>query len=566
MDYRRILNYIKEAGLIPKLFTTIKNEGYSKEKLFGDITAGIIVGIIALPLSIALAIASGVSPEKGLYTAIIAGFIISFLGGSKVQIGGPTGAFIVIVYGIVDSYGIYGLTIATIMAGIFLIIMGIFKMGTVIKFIPYPITTGFTSGIAVAIFSTQIKDFFGMRIEKVPAEFIEKMEVLWIHINTINYQALIIGILSLLILIFWPKINKTIPGSVVAILVSAVAVALFHLEVDTIGSRFSEIKSSFQSPMIPGFNFKIIRELITPALTIAILAGIESLLSAVVADGMIRGKHRSNMELVAQGFGNIASAIFGGIPATGAIARTAANIKNGGKTPIAGIVHAITLLGIMFFFMPYAKLIPMPALAAILIMVAFNMGDWEEFKELRRAPKSDAIIFLTAFTLTVFVDLVVAIEIGMILAAFLFMKRMADVTHIKFITAEEDDNFVAIDGAIFPYKKAILDKILIYEISGPFFFAAADKFLGISEQMHEKYKVLLLRMDKVPAMDATGFHALEIIFDMCKKHKITVIFVNVQEQPYEMMKKYRFVERAGVDNFFDNIDLAMEKGVNIINS
>lgn len=555
--------YIKEAGLIPKLFTIIKKEGYTKEKLTKDLLAGIIVGIIALPLSIALAIASGVSPEKGLFTAIVAGFIISFLGGSRVQIGGPTGAFIVIVYGIVEKYGVNGLTIATIMAGIFLILMGLFKMGTIIKFIPYPITTGFTSGIAIAILSTQIKDFFGLTIASVPSEFVEKMESIITNFNTINFQAFGIGMVSLMILIFWPKIDKKVPASIIAIVVSVILVMVFKMNVDTIGSRYNDIAASLPMPTLPEFDFKTVRALISPAFTIAVLAGIESLLSAVVADGMIRSKHRSNMELIAQGAGNIGSAIFGGIPATGAIARTAANIKNGGQTPIAGIVHSITVFLIMIILMPYAKLIPMPTLAAILVLVAYNMGDWKEFKALKMAPKSDAAVFLVTFSLTVFVDLVVAIEIGMVLAAFLFMKRMADVTNIKYLEAEEDENFVDIDGAVLPYKKAILDKILIYEINGPFFFAAADKFLDITAQMHEKYKVLVLRMGKVPAMDATGYHALEMILDMCKSRGMTVIFSKVQEQPYHLMEKYRFIEKVGKENFFENIDIAISRAVDI---
>lgn len=555
---------LKKAGLIPKLWIIMKEEGYSKDSFFKDFTAGIIVGIIALPLSIALAVASGVTPEKGLFTAVVAGLLISLFGGSRVQIGGPTGAFIVIVYGIVEKYGVDGLVIATLMAGFFLILMGLLQLGSIIKFIPYPITTGFTNGIAIAIAATQIKDFFGMQIEKVPSEFIEKIVIISKNFNTINYEALILAVVSIGIIILWPRVNKKIPGSLIAIIVATAAVIIFKMDVETIGSKFGDLASTLPIPSIPNVEFATIRNLVAPALTIAILAGIESLLSAVVADGMTGCHHKSNMELVAQGIGNVGSALFGGIPATGAIARTAANIKNGGKTPIAGIVHALTVLLIMIILMPYAKLIPMAALAAILMVVAYNMGEWEEFKEIFRAPKSDALVFLLTFLLTVFFDLVTAIEVGMILAAFLFMKRMSDVTNIKSIEESEESDSVDLEGAIFHYNKSLLKKVHIYEINGPFFFGAADKFLEVSNQMNENYKVLILRMGKVPAMDATGFHALEIIYNMCKNRKIKLIFSNMQEQPYKILLKYNFIEKVGEENFCETIDEAVETAAEYI--
>lgn len=552
--YRRL----KRVGLIPKLWLILSEEGYSKEKFFKDFTAGIIVGIIALPLSIALAVASGVTPEKGLFTAIVAGFLISLLGGSRVQIGGPTGAFVVIVYGIVEKYGMDGLITATIMAGIFLMIMGFMQLGSIIKFIPYPITTGFTNGIAVAIAATQIKDFLGLSIDKVPSEFVDKAVVIAKNINTINLNSLILAVMSIVIMLLWPKFNKKIPGSLIAVLVTTAAVILFKMDVETIGSKFSDISSTLPMPHFPNVDYATIKTLITPALTIAVLAGIESLLSAVVADGMTGCHHKSNMELVAQGAGNIGSALFGGIPATGAIARTAANIKNGGKTPIAGIVHALTVLLIMVIFMPYAKLIPMATLAAVLMIVAYNMGEWEEFREIFKAPKSDALVFILTFLLTVFFDLVTAIEIGMILAAFLFMKRMSDVTNIKSIEESEDEDTLELEGAIFRYNKSILKKVLIYEINGAFFFGAADKFLEVSNHMHENYKVLILRMGKVPVMDATGFHALEIIYNICKNRKVKIIFSNMQEQPYKILEKYKFTDKIGKESFCETIDEAIE--------
>ncbi|MCY6355509.1 SulP family inorganic anion transporter [Clostridium sp. ZS2-4] len=533
--------------LVPKLFTCLKD--YSKEQFIRDVIAGIIVAIIALPLSIALAIASGVSPEKGMYTAIVGGFIISLLGGSRVQIGGPTGAFVIIVYGIIEKYGIEGLTIATIIAGVFLIIMGLFRFGAMIKYIPYPITTGFTSGIAVTIFSTQIKDFFGMTIDKVPSEFICKWMTYFKSINSINLTALFIGALSLLIIIFWPKINKKVPGTLIAVIVSTVIVMAFGMNVETIGSRFGDIPSGFSIPVIPKVNINMVRELIMPGITIAILGGVESLLSAVVADGMIGGNHRSNMELVAQGVANIFSGVLGGIPATGAIARTAANIKNGGRTPIAGIVHAVSLLVIMLALMPLVKLIPMASLAAILIVVSYNMGEWEAFKQMNRAPKSDVLVFLTTFALTIFLDLVVAIGVGVVLSSFLFMRRMAEVTDVTYeLDVRENDECARILE-----DNAALEQISFYEISGPFFFGAADKFVNTIREIGVPSKVLIIKMGSVPAMDSTAFHAMEMLYDICNKNKTKLIISELQEQPMQMLEKYGFIEKLGHENFCPNI-------------
>lgn len=538
---------------IPKLFTCLKN--YSKDQFFKDFIAGIIVAIIALPLSIALAIASGVSPEKGLYTAIVGGFIISFLGGSRVQIGGPTGAFVIIVFGIIEKYGIDGLIISTILAGFFLIIMGLLKFGSMLKFIPYPITTGFTSGIAITIFSTQIKDFFGLTMKTVPSEFIPKWVAYFKSLNTLNFQSIIIATLSLLIIVFWPKINKKIPGTLIAILITTILTVLFNLNIETIGSRFGNISSSLPGISLPHASFATIKELMLPALTIAILAGIESLLSAVVADGMIGGSHRSNMELVAQGMANICSGLVGGIPVTGAIARTAANVKNGGRTPIAGIVHAVTLLIILVLFMPYVKLIPMASLAAILIVVSYNMGEWEAFHRLFKAPKSDAIIFLVTFSLTIFFDLVVAILIGLLLASLLFMKRMADVTDVRYVLEEHEDreHLEIIDRIKTP------ENVSLYEINGPFFFGAADKFVNIIRQISIPTKILIIKMSNVPAIDATGYHALDMLYDICKKHHTELIMLNLQEQPFQALEKYGFIDDLGNENICSNVEQAIER-------
>lgn len=543
----------------PKLFSVMRN--YTKEQLIKDVIAGIIVAFIALPLSIALAIASGVNPERGLYTAIIAGFLISFLGGSRVQIGGPTAAFVVILYGIIQEHGFEGLLIATIMAGVILVAMGFLRFGSLIKFIPYTITTGFTAGIAVGIFAGQIKDFLGLDMGAVPSEFIEKIIAYSQNINKINLSALGIGILSIAILILWPKITDKVPGSLVAIIVSTLLVKMLHLNVNTIGSVYGELSASFPAFHIPNVNFKTVSALIQPAFIIAILAGIESLLSCVVSDGMIGSRHRSNMELIAQGIANIFAGLFGGIPATGAIARTAANVKNGARTPIAGMVHSITLLLILLIFMPFAALIPLPVLAAVLIMVAYHMSEWREFIALlKSSPKSDIIVLVTTFLLTIIFDLVLAIEVGIVLSALLFMKRMAEVTqisgwkYIEDLTDEDEGN----DLEHIKYKK-VPKNATVYEINGPMFFAAADKFMGITTEGKQKKNVVIIRMRSVPSMDVTALRSLEKIHKTCKKQGITLLFSHVQSQPMSVMKKAGFDQLVGVDNFLPHIDDALSR-------
>ncbi|WP_315108312.1 sulfate permease [Clostridium intestinale] len=528
--------------LVPKLFTCIKN--YNKQQFLKDLSSGIIVAIIALPLSIALAIASGVSPEKGLYTAIIGGFIVSFLGGSKVQIGGPTGAFVIIVYGIIEKYGLDGLIISTIMAGLFLTIMGFLKLGSLIRFIPASITSGFTSGIAVVIFSTQIKDFLGLSIKSVPSEFIHKWGAYLKNLNTFNPQSLLISLLTLSCIIFWPKINKKIPGAFLAIILTTVITLTFNLDTPTIGSVFGNLSSSLPSLSIPSVNLSTILNLVFPALTIAILAAVESLLSAVVADNMIDGRHRSNMELVAQGFANIFSGLFGGIPVTGAIARTAANIKNGGRTPVAGMVHSVILLLIMFLFMPYVKLIPMASLAAILVMVSYNMGEWDAFKNLLKAPKSDSLIFIVTFLLTVFFDLVFAIGVGVVLSSLLFMRKMAEFTSVKSII----DDIDSVDLLEIKNTLKYPEDVAMYEINGPFFFGATDKFISAIRDISSMPKILIIKMDKVPIMDSTAYHSFEMLLDICNKQNTKLLLLNVQPQPLNTLKKYGFVDKIGNKN------------------
>ncbi len=530
--------------LKPKLFSVMKT--YSKEQFIKDIIAGIIVAIIALPLSIALALASGVTPERGLYTAIVAGFVISFLGGSRVQISGPTAAFASIVAGIVARNGMEGLAVATIMAGVLLILMGIFKFGRLLRFIPHTITTGFTFGIAVTIFIGQLKDFLGLSYVTKPVETLDKLVACFTYISTINYQALLIGAISLIILILWPKINARIPGSLIAVLVAAALVKLFKMDVNTIGSLF-DISSKAPALEVPKMNITMIRTLLPDAISIAILAGIESLLSCVVADGMIGSKHRSNMELIAQGVGNVCSSLFGGIPATGAIARTAANVKNGGRTPIAGMVHAVVLLLVLVLLMPYAALIPMPAIAAILFVVAYNMSGWREFvKLIKISPKSDIAVLAFTFILTVLFDLVIAIEVGILMAALLFMKRMADVADIQsWKNPEEEEDLL------------VPKHTLVYEINGPMFFAVADKFMNIS--MDSNIKVVILRMRSATAMDINALRALNNVWKACNKRNIDLILSHVQEQPLRMMQKAGFDKKVGEDNFCSNIEEALKR-------
>ena len=547
--------------LKPKLFTTLKN--YSKQQFISDATAGVIVGIVALPLAIAFGIASGVTPEKGIITAIIGGFIISFFGGSRVQIGGPTGAFIIIVYGIIQNYGTTGLAIATIMAGIILVIMGFAKFGSLIKFIPYPVIVGFTSEIALLIFSTQIKDFFGLQIQNVPSEFHEKWLAYFNAFSTVNYNVLGIALLALLIMIFWPRITHKIPGSLIAIILTTIIVLVFKLPVDTIGSKFGEISSNLPAPNFYKIDLDVIKNLIAPATTIALLAAIESLLSAVVADGMIGGRHRSNMELVAQGLANIITPLFGGIPATGAIARTATNVKNGGRTPVAGIIHSLTLLLIMLFFGSYAKLIPMATLAAILIIVSYNMSEWQAFKSLLKSPKSDVVVLLTTFFLTVIFDLTIAIEIGMILAVLLFMKRMAEVSNVSVITRELEDKDEQPDPNAID-KKQIPEDVEVFEINGPFFFGAAKKFKDQVLIIEKPPKVRIIRMRNVPAIDATGLQTLKDFYSDAKKQKTHLILSGVHTQPLYAMTQAGIFDMYGEENILGNIDDALDKAREVI--
>lgn len=545
----------------PKLFSVMKH--YSKKQLIQDIVSGIIVAIIALPLSIALAIASGVSPEKGIHTAIIAGFFISFLGGSRVQIGGPTAAFVVIIVGIIQKFGLEGLIVATIMAGIILVLMGLFRLGTLIKFIPSTITVGFTAGIAVTLFVQQLKDFFGLEIENVPSEFVERIACYAENFNTLNLQALLIGVIALVVMILWPYVTNKIPGSLVAIIVTTIIVQCTGMEVNTIGSVYGELSAKFPMPSIPNVNFAMIKELISPAFTIAILAAIESLLSCVVSDGMIGSRHRSNMELVAQGVGNIASGLFGGIPATGAIARTAANVKNGGRTPIAGMVHAIVLALIMMLLMPYAAMIPMTTLAAVLIIVAYNMSGWREFIAMFKAPKSDIAVLVLTFGLTVIFDLVVAIEIGMVLAALLFLNRMADVTDVrKWI--DYDDKFDENNDKAALSLTKLPEKTVVYEISGPMFFGAADKFLELLNASKESNQVMILRMRSVPAMDATAYQTLKNVYEQCKKNDMQLILSHVNQQPMSVLKKEGLYQLIGKENFMPHIFDAIKRAEELV--
>lgn len=552
---------------MPKLFEILKNgkKELTKEKIMKDIIAGIIVAIIALPLSVALGISSGVSPEKGLITAVVAGCIISLLGGSRVQIGGPTGAFVVIIFGIIQQYGLEGLIIATIMAGVMLIIFGICKLGSLIKYISYPITVGFTAGIAITLFSTQVKDFLGLNIDKVPSEFIPKWGAYLQNMSTTSMVTLGLGIFSLLVIILWPKIDKRIPGSLIA-LISATAIAyVFKLPVATIGSQFGEISSKIPMPTIPLVSMDTFIMLFKPAITIAVLAAIESLLSAVVADGMIGDKHDSNMELIAQGTANIASGLFGGIPATGAIARTAANVKNGGSTPIAGVVHAIVLLLIMKLFMPLAKYIPLTTLAAILVVVSYNMSGWRTFINLLKAPKSDVITLITTFVLTVVFDLVVAIEIGVVISVFLFMRKMAVNLEINELKEEHYDN-----------QKNIIDdinlevysdnKVKIYEIKGAFFFGAAEKLMDSIREVDEETEIIILRMHHIRSMDITAYSMIKKVEEFCKSKGLRLILSEVQEQPMKLINNMDINDDVGHKDITNEFKDALELADNLMNA
>ena len=547
---------MKKDKLKPMLFSVMKT--YDGKKFVTDVISGIIVAIIALPLSIALALASGVGPEQGIYTAIIAGFIISCLGGSRVQIAGPTAAFATIVAGIVAKNGMGGLALATVLAGILLIVMGLLRLGSLIKFIPYTITTGFTAGIAVTILVGQIKDFLGLSYPKgtVTIETMEKVEAVVKNISTFNYEALIVGVVSLIILIVWPYVSEKIPGSLIAVFVGIAMVKALKMDVNTIGSLYT-ISNKLPAFTMPDFSLPMIKTVASDAVTIAILAAIESLLSCVVADGMINSHHRSNMELIAQGAGNIGSALFGGIPATGAIARTAANIKNGGRTPIAGIVHSIVLILVLVILMPYAAFIPMPTIAAILFMVAYNMCQWRTFVHLcKTAPISDVVVLVVTFILTVVFDLVVAIEVGMIMACVLFMKRMSDesvVSGWRYYDPEEDPDGIDL--------KELPKHVRVYEISGPMFFGDADRLAEV--HFKDFTEVIIFRMRGVPALDASAMHAMEQLFDRCKEANIQMVFSHVNEQPMKTMEKCGFVDKVGKENFKPHIDDAIAWASNI---
>lgn len=543
--------------MYPMLFTTWKT--YSKEQFLKDLIAGIVVAIIALPLSIALALASGVGPEQGIYTAIVAGFIISFLGGSQVQIAGPTAAFATIVAGIVARNGMDGLAAATILAGIILIIMGLCRFGGLIKYIPFTITTGFTSGIAVTIVIGQLKDFFGVTYpEGMPTiETMEKLKAFLAGIHTFNTDSLIVGLVCLAILIIAPRFTEKIPGSLLAVIGGILMVQLLPLQVNTIGDLYT-ISNKLPSFHMPQLSFEMIQTALPDAFTIAILAAIESLLSCVVADGMINGKHRSNMELAAQGAGNIASALFGGIPATGAIARTAANVKNGGRTPVAGMIQAVVLVLILIILMPYAAMIPMPAIAAILFMVAYNMCQWRTFTELvKTAPKSDIAVLILTFLLTIVFDLVIAIEIGLLVAVLLFMKRMSDVTEVHSWKYAEDE-----EEAEREKLRKLSPHINVYEISGPLFFGAADVIGRIAVKDHAK--CLILRMRSVPALDSTALNAMTDLYKNCEKRGITLILSHVNQQPMKVMEKAGFAQKVGQENFCENIDRAIKRAEELV--
>jgi SulP family sulfate permease len=552
--------------LVPKIVTALTD--YNREKFLGDLVAGLIVGVVALPLAIAFAIASGVSPDRGLWTAIVAGFLISLLGGSRVQIGGPTGAFVVIVYGIVQKYGIDGLTVATLMAGVILIGMGIAKLGTMIKFIPYPVVTGFTSGIAVIIFSGEIKDLFGLQMGAVPADFIGKWLAYGKTATGFTPSAVVVSLTALAIILIWPRVNRRIPGPFVALIVTTLLVKVMELPVETIGTRFGGISASVPHPQLPHLSLLEITALVGPAFTIALLAAVESLLSAVVADGMIGGRHRSNMELIAQGVANIASSLFGGIPATGAIARTATNIKNGARTPVAGIIHALTLLVITVFVGRWAGLIPMATLAAILVVVSYHMCEWRTFLSELRSPKGDVAVLLTTFLLTVLIDLTVAISVGMVLAAFLFMKRMAEVTNVRALKQEfEDDDadrYASDENGV--RLRAIPPGVEVYEINGAFFFGAAETFKDTLGQIAGKPKVLIIRMRDVLLLDSTGMHALKDVVHRSRKDGTAVLLSDVHMQPLVALTGSTVLEEIGPENLFSNLDDALQRARDLVSS
>ena len=554
-----------KVGFKPKLFSTFKN-GYNKQTFIQDLLAGIIVGIVALPLAIAFGIASGATPEAGILTAIVAGFLISFFGGSKVQIGGPTGAFIVIVFGIIQEYGMNGLMIATFMAGAFLIMMGILHLGTIIKYIPYPIVVGFTSGIALTIFATQIKDLFGLQIDSVPADFLGKWSVYAQHIDTINWWSLLVGLCSILIIVFTPKVNRRIPGSLAAIILMTLATlglkALGIEGIETIGDRFS-ISSALPQPEVPRITWDSVRHLAQPAMVIAMLGAIESLLSAAVADGVIGDRHDSNQELIAQGIANMVSPLVGGIPATGAIARTMTNINNGGRTPVAGIAHAIVLAIIYLFLMPLVKYIPMACLAGILMVVAYNMSEWRSFRAILRNPKSDIIVLLVTFFLTVIFDLTVAIEVGVLIACLLCMKRMAETTNVSVISDEIDpmadtDVMGNLEHLIIP------EGVKVYEINGPYFFGIGNKFEEMMGDMGGRAKVRIIRMRKVPFIDSTGVHNLSNMCRMCSQMGVKVVLSGVNPTVMKVLENAGMDDVVGKENICSHISLALNRAQEIL--
>ena len=552
----------------PELLKSLK--GYNSKIFLKDLSAGIIVGIVALPLAIAFAIASGVEPERGIYTAIIAGFLISVLGGSKVQIGGPTGAFVVIVYGVIQNFGYSGLMIATILAGILLVLMGAFKLGGLVKFIPYTIITGFTAGIAVTIFTTQIGDFFGLTTGKMPGDFVGKIKVYAECFNTINWYSFGMALVSLVIIFLWPKINKKIPGSLIVIILATLVNLLINKtlgwQTDTIGSRYGAIPSSLPAPTLPAFNLNQIVDLFPTAISIAVLAAIESLLSAVVADGMIGSKHDSNTELIAQGIANIASPLFGGIPATGAIARTATNIKNGGRTPIAGIIHAITLLLIMLVLGRFVVYIPMAALAAVLVSVSWNMAGFPAIKGIFKGQKSDITVLLVTFVITIFIDLTVAIEVGLLFAAFFFIKKMIDVSEVR----EQRSSIVGGITTVNPINPDTTEEsleiptgVLVYEIEGPLFFGTVQKFEQSVERAKIDYKVIILRMRNTIYLDAGGLRALEQLKEACDKKGVTIVLSGIHTQPYLLLQKTGMAKILGEENIYDHIDKALQRASNL---
>ena len=558
---------MKTVTFAPRLLKDLRR--YSKEKFMADLMAGLIVGIVALPLAIAFGIASGVSPEKGIITAIVAGFIISALGGSRVQIGGPTGAFIVIIYGIIQQFGLSGLMVATMLAGVFLILLGVFRLGTIIKFIPYPIVVGFTSGIAVTIFTTQIKDLFGLEIGEMPADFISKWGVYFSHFHTVNWPSMLVGLLSIAIIALTPKVSKKIPGSLIAIVVMTLAVYLLKEfggigSIKTIGDFYPNIKAQIPALTMPDITWEQVKLLFPTAMTIAVLGAIESLLSATVADGVTGDRHDSNQELIGQGIANVCTPLFGGIPATGAIARTMTNINNGGRTPVSGIIHAAVLLLIFLVLMPLAAYIPMACLAGVLIIVSYNMSGWRTFRELMKNPKSDITVLIITFLLTVIFDLTIAIEVGLVIACLLFMRRMAETTQVKLI-ADEIDPAEEIDVQLHEEEHLIIPQgVEVYEINGPYFFGIANKFEDLMAGMANHPKVRIIRMRRVPFIDSTGIHNLQTLCAMSRREGTEIVLSGVQEKVYEVLDHAGLCDELGKENICPNINAALERAKEVV--